>query len=110
MTEKSNTNNQLQAGYEKRDVHIGKTVWMTVISVIALVVMVVVLNEYFVYVTEEIRHEQLLVPESRDLLDHRANEDAVLKSYQLLDSAKATYRVPIEQAMELIAAEAVPHK
>lgn len=110
MTEKSNTDNQHPAGYEKKDVHIGKTVWMTVISVIAIIVMVVLLNEYFVYVTEEIRHEHLLVPESTDLLNHRANEESVLKSLQLLDSAKGTYRVPIEQAMELIAAEAVSGK
>ena len=110
MTERSNTDNQQQPGYEKRDVHIGKTVWMTVISVIAIVVMVVVLNEYFIFVTEEIRHEHLLAPESIDLLNHRANEETVLKSLQLLDSATGTYRVPIEQAMELIAAEAVSGK
>lgn len=108
MTEKNN--NQPHAGYEKRDVHIGKTVWMTVLSVIVVVISVVLLNEYFVYVTEEIRHEHLLAPESTDLINHRANEDAVLRSHQLLDSAKGTYRVPIEQAMELIAAEAVSDK
>lgn len=93
-------------GYEKRDANIRLTGIYTVLVILMIVVFVVNLNELFVWTNEEIRHELVLSPISEDYLSLRADEERILNSYALIDTANGVYRIPIERALELTAAEA----
>ena len=98
-----NTNH---GGYEKTDVSIRSIILIAVAVIVAVILSLVVLNEYFLSVKEQIVEDMVLKPESVMLRDLRATEDEVLNSYKLLDSAGGVYRIPIDRAMELMAEEA----
>ncbi len=55
---------------------------------------------------EDIIYESQLKPESTDLKKIQVEESEILSTYQLLDPVKGVYRIPIEQAMKLLAEEA----
>lgn len=90
-------------GYEKVDVNIAKTVVWTVVTIIATVVLLFVLTEYFALVKEEAFYEATLKPESELLIEVRMAEDSLLNGYKLLDSTSMVYRIPLERAMGLTA-------
>jgi hypothetical protein len=102
--EKSHPSNP--KGYEKQDASVRSLVGVIVVSVIVLIIAIVLLYDYFIAVREEVVLENVLQPESPDLRKLHADESEVLSSYQLLDSAKGTYQVPIDSAMALLAREA----
>lgn len=91
------------SGYETSDVNVAKTVIWTVVSVIAIVVSVVVLSEYFLLIKEDISYEAILKPESELLIEVRMTEDSILNEFRLLDSTAMVYRIPIERAIQLTA-------
>ncbi len=91
--------------YEIKDINLPKTFGYGLATVLLIVVFLVALNEYFIAVREDIVEEQVLRPESKALRELRSREDSLLSSYQLVDSANQTYRIPIERAMEVVAAE-----
>ena len=95
-----------QNGYDKSDVNVKKAVIVGISIVAFIVVSLIVINEYFLSYKEKLVFDLVLSPESATLRDIRAKEDEVLNSYKLLDSAKATYRIPIDRAMEILAEEA----
>lgn len=90
-------------GYEKRDVHVPKTLVVTVIIVLAIIASVVFVGEIFVHTKEQMVSEYVLQPESVQLRELRANETEKLTTYAILDAEKGIYRIPIERAMRLIA-------
>lgn len=94
------------SGYEKKDVNIRQILWWTISIVVAVAISLVLLNEYFLSVKEEMIYEEVLKPESVTLRDVRAKEDLLLNSYEVIDSTQGIYRIPIDRAMELIAQEA----
>lgn len=96
------------SGYEKQDVNVTKLVIIGLAVVLFLVVSFVFLNEYFLYEKEIVVQEQVLSQPSVRLEDLRAVEDSLLTSYQLIDTTKQIYRIPIDRAMELMAAEGEP--
>jgi len=49
--------------------------------------------------------EMVLQPQNQKLLQLRAREDSLLVSYGKADSTGLAYRIPIDSAMALIAAE-----
>lgn len=102
----SQDKNEHNAGYEKTDTNPLAIMITAVVSILLLIVTIVVLYDYFITTKEAIIFEQLLQPESKDLLLLRRNADSVLTSYELLDSTTGTYRIPIEQAMKLLATDA----
>lgn len=106
----SDTKHSHNAGYEKRDANIRTILIVSVVSVIGIAAMVAALYDFFVVTREAVVYEQTLKPESRDLMELRASEDSILSTYELLDSARGVYRIPIERAMELLAAEAAGTK
>lgn len=106
----SHDQNEHNAGYEKRDTSPLAITITTIVSVMLLAVTVVVLYDYFLTTKEKIIFEQVLQPESKELLLLQRNADSVLASYELLDSATGTYRIPIEQAMRLLANDAAKAK
>lgn len=94
------------SGYEKKDVNIKQILFWTIAMVLAIILSLVLLNEYFLSVKEEMIYEEVLKPESLTLRDVRAKEDLLLNSYELIDSTTQVYRIPIDRAMELVAQEA----
>jgi len=93
------------SGYETRDTSIRAILITTLATVVFIVIMIIVLYDYFISTREEVIYEQALKPQSPELPALRRVEDSVLNSYELTDSLNRTYRVPITRAMELIAAE-----
>jgi hypothetical protein len=102
MVENDNNNS---AGYEKRDVNIVMVVGLSVFLVAVLVVILVLLMDYFVETKEQMVYEAQLQPESVDLKTLKAAEDKELNSYEVLDAEKGVYRIPVDRAMELLARE-----
>lgn len=92
-------------GYEKKDVNLKVVVIVGIAIVLFLVFSFIGLNEYFLYEKEIVIEEQVLSQPSVRLEDLRAVEDTILTSYQLIDTAKNIYRIPIDRAIELMAAE-----
>ena len=92
-------------GYEKQDVNVRKTAIIALISVVLIIFFAIALNDYFLAMHEKVVYDQVLSPLSRDLLKLRAEEEKVLNSYALIDTEDMKYRIPLERAMELVAAE-----
>lgn len=97
-------------GYEKSDVNLKKVVIIGISITLFLVVAFIFLNEYFIYEREAIVQEQVLSQPSVKLEDLRAVEDSLLTSYELIDTTKQIYRIPIDRAIELMAAESAASK
>jgi hypothetical protein len=93
------------SGYEKRDTSIRSIVVAALVTVVALVIAIIILYDYFIATKEAVIYDQSLRPESEELIKVRQAEDSVLNSYELIDPEQRTYRVPIARAMELLAAE-----
>ena len=100
------TGSDRHVGYEKKDIHVRSTVIWTIITVVVLTVMVVGLDEYFTYVKEQQYYESVLALPSQELLDLLAQEELELNSYELIDSARGLYRIPVDSAIELVLREA----
>ena len=88
-------------GYEKSDVNVGKLAIVGVAIIAFLVVSFVLMNEYFLIEKEAVVYSEVLKPKSISLEELRAKENKVLTSYQLVDSTKQVYSIPIEDALEL---------
>jgi hypothetical protein len=95
-----------QEGYERTDVNLNKIIGITLGSLALLVVILIVLTQYFTSYKEQRIYEVVLKPESAALRDLRAQEDKLLNSYEVIDKEKGQYRIPIRRAMELTAEEA----
>ncbi len=102
-----NTKHQASnSGYEHKDVSVKSTVLIGVAIVVVMAISIVFLNEYYISVDESRVSDVISKPQSTTLKELRAEEDETLSSYKLLDSATATYQIPIDRAMELVAEEA----
>lgn len=87
----------------------GKKIKSLVITGIIIVVFIMVsllkLNDYFTSENEIAVNEALITQGLVGINKLKAAEDSTLKSYELLDSTGNTYRIPLNLAMELVAAE-----
>ena len=92
-------------GYEKRDVNVRYAAVIAFLAVALIAFFAVALNDMFLSTLESVVHEQVLSPLSEDLLKLRAEEEKVLNSYALIDTVDMKYRIPLERAMQLVAAE-----
>ncbi|MFQ5453732.1 MAG: hypothetical protein ACE5D6_06055 [Candidatus Zixiibacteriota bacterium] len=99
-------NNEHGNDYEKKDVNIKMIIIIGIVSVLLVVVTIIMLNEYFLAEKEKMVYDMVLKPESITLREIRAYENEQLNSYELIDSAKGVYRIPVDRAMKLIADEA----
>ncbi len=107
MSENSNTERDFDknGGYEKRDVKINKIIIVTVVLTVFLIFSLVMLNELFISVKENVVYEAFLKPPSQILLESRKEQDAILNSYGVVDEEKGVYRIPISKAMDLYVEE-----
>jgi len=100
------TNNKNNAGYEKRDVNIFMVIGLSVLLVTLLIIILVLLTDYFVESKEQMIYEAQLQPDSVDLKNLLASEQEELTSFKILDTERGIYRIPIDRAMELLVKEA----
>ncbi len=104
----SNTShNKTTGGFDKGDVNVTITVIVTVVTIALIVFSVVLLNEYFISVREEVVQTQVLNIKSKLLTELHAIENERLNSYGIADSVNNIYHIPIDRAMDLQAVEAV---
>ena len=96
-------------GYEKRDINVKNIAVFTFIFIVVLTVALTILNDWFIKTKEDLYYEMVLKPKNPELLQLRALEDSVMNSYGIADSTGA-YRIPIDSAMALVAAEAASGK
>jgi hypothetical protein len=71
-----------------------------------LIIIFVVLSDYFTVMETEAVYQAQLKPESVTLNELRAEDEKILTTYKLIDAEKGVYRIPIERAMHLLAEEA----
>ena len=93
------------SGYEKSDTSIKSILIVTIATVLFIVVSVILLYDYFIATKEAVIYDQVLRPEAVELVELRKAEDSILTTYELIDTTNRTYRIPIQRAMELLAAE-----
>ncbi len=98
-------NDKQMPGYESRDVNLKLTIVVGVLSILLLIFVLVGLDQYFTAVVERQVEKAVMSPISRDLQALRAHEDSMLNSYGLVDSSRGVYRIPIDSAIALLAAE-----
>ena len=106
MTVEQHESDHGNAGYEERDVNVRQVAMWGLIVIVALIVSVVFVWDYFVGTREEVVERVVLSPPSPELRELRAREEEELGNYKLLDSASGQYRIPIDRAMQLLAEEA----
>ena len=93
-------------GYEKKDVNAKMIIGVGLSSVLILIIIFVVLRDYFTVMETEAVYQAQLKPESVTLNELRAEDEKILTTYKLIDAEKGVYRIPIERAMHLLAEEA----
>lgn len=76
------------------------------VSLLILVILVVLTNEFFLATKESLVTETVLRPESIPLRELRARETEILTSYGVIDAQAGVYRIPIEEAVQRMAEEA----
>jgi len=75
------------------------------VGAVLLVIALIWLKSYFYLVRNEVEETQVLTVDNPKLKDLRAREREELTTYGWVDQDKGTVRIPIERAMELVAAE-----
>ena len=91
--------------FEKEDVRIGPVIGITVVLIIVFITLLVFLSNYFIGSKEEMVYERQLKPESVSLKEILAEENEILTTYKILDPDKGIFRIPVEQAMKILAQE-----
>jgi len=104
------TQEDIDAGYERKDINIKKILTVVVVIAFLLVVSVVWLNNFFVHSKEQMYYEEVLKPPSKKLEQLHEREQKELHTYAVLDSSKGIYRIPINRAMKLVAEEEFQHR
>lgn len=94
-----------KSGYEKKDVNIPIIIGVSLLSIAILVVMVVVLTDFFKLQKESVVYDSILSKESKELTELRKHELETLNNYKIFDAKKGTYQIPIKRAMQLLTEE-----
>ena len=92
-------------GYDRHEARAGIVALVSGITVAVLVVFVVGTWWLYQVSLEAIDQQQYSGVSSKELLAIREREDAHLHKYAVIDKQKGTVRIPIERAMEILAAE-----
>lgn len=94
-----------KSGYEKKDVNIPIIIGVSLLSITVLVVMVVLLTDFFKLQKESVVYDSVLGKESKELAELRKYESETLNNYKILDAKKGIYQIPIKRAIQLLAEE-----
>lgn len=93
-------------GFEPTEPRAGVIALVGGAIMVMLVLVIAGVQAYYDHVREQQIFVKQLEPVSEDLKALRARETTQLHSYQYVDRAKGTVRIPIERAMELLVKEA----
>lgn len=93
-------------GYEKSGALTRFIFGAGLVVVIGLVVMLFFLNKFFTFQKERLIAEVFLAPQTEELMALHAQETGTLTTYGVVDAEQGVYRIPINRAMELMAANA----
>ena len=91
--------------YERRDINAYKVIGFSVLGIAILVILLILLNDYFLIEKNEMVYQTNLKPVSSELRDLRSWEKDVLSNFKLLNADQGIYQIPIERAMQLMAEE-----
>ena len=95
----------LEAGYELSDVSVPAIVIFAVCCIVTTVISIVAVDGYFVY-----SKERLLLEANRyqnvELTELTAATQEKLYSYGVVNKDNKVYRIPVDEAMKLLAEEA----
>jgi hypothetical protein len=94
-----------KSGYEKLDINVSFIIGIALVTIVILIVILVILNDYFIAEKEQMVYDFHLKPESTELRVIKALETEMLNEYKILDAKNGVYRIPIERAMKLIVEE-----
>ena len=72
-------------------------------SIVTIVGTMFGLYSYYTNLRNEFQHERIAIRPSTQLIALRAGEDKVLGGYAYLDKGKTVARIPVDQAMKLLA-------
>lgn len=92
-------------GPQRDDPSAAPTAYVTAILAVALVITVLGLAAYYGRVESEEQQAKLVAPEVKALADLKAEQAAKLAGYHWVAADSGLVRVPIDRAMELVAAE-----
>ncbi len=96
--------------YDRRDPNYKILLPFSFISFLLFIAIVLGVVQYYDIFREDMIQERVLGPDSRELQSLLARQNQELKSYEVLDKEKGVVRIPIERAMELVAADAAAGK
>ena len=103
-------NEQAGQGFDRSEPNVRFIAVFGAGTLVLLVVCLLALQYYFDRVLEEQVFVKVQEPVSQTLVDVRTREDEALHSYRYLDRDKGSIRLPVERAMELLAAESAQGK
>ncbi len=92
--------------YERRDINAKMVFIYTFVILFCLIGFITVVHEYFIELVDETVQEQVLTQPNEALQALHEQETETLTTYKVLDESKGIYQIPIERAMEILAAEA----
>jgi hypothetical protein len=92
--------------YENTDINIRQIIFITVSIILILLVIFVVMNEFFIASKEDQLYQSVLSAESPELREIRAREAQALHRYKVIDAENGVYQIPIDQAMKILADKA----
>ncbi|MBI5083388.1 MAG: hypothetical protein HZB13_02170 [Acidobacteria bacterium] len=91
--------------YDRREARAGVVAGVSAATVVMLVAMIVGVYWLYTVAFEQVEHDQYTGVASKELLAIQAREDEQLHKYAYIDKEKGLIRLPIDRAMEIVAAE-----
>src|SRR3974390_1885303 len=96
--------------YDRREPNYKVLLPFVAVSCVLLVVIVFGVSQYYDIFRDQLVEDRVLLPESQELQSLRAMEQQKLTTYSVVDRDKGVVRIPVERAMELVAADAAAGK
>ncbi|MEZ4704913.1 MAG: hypothetical protein R3A11_06980 [Bdellovibrionota bacterium] len=99
-----------QNGYEKRDVNVMKVMLVAIGPALFIVLSLIGLDQFFTISSQKLYYQKVLKPEATDYVELRNQEAKQLENYDVLDTTKGIYQIPIERAKQLLVNEAIARR
>jgi hypothetical protein len=107
MTEtNANARFEEQVNFDRRNARAGIIGFITIVCVLVIVSFVVGIYWLYTVTYERVEHDQYSGVASKELIAIHEREDEQLHKYGYINKDKGVVRLPVERAMELVAAEA----
>lgn len=91
--------------YERSDTRPSRLILIILLSVLGLILILIALNEFFILYKEKVYYQVVLSTEDPDLVALKDREKKILSTYEIADSSRHLFRIPIEEAMRIMVQE-----